>query len=242
MPVMPEDIVLYGSLMMPEDDTNQVGGGVDLSTQISFTDINPAGLVEFVSDNLSDSGTVIITGRDTAGVVITQGVSLNGTTPVVTQHVLNTVLKVQAMTHSGTLTVRELSGEVLMKLPPSVNQIRRPFFNVAADVPGGVNKLYFEKIFMRNNHLSLALTQAQISKTLDPSGKIEFALEPSLNGTDTTNNRNISPSGYTFDTTSKTIGNHLPQSAQGIWLRLTLNAGDLAQNTFVTLREAGLTV
>ena len=82
----------------------------------------------------------------------------------------------------------------------------------------------------------------------DPSGKVAFALESTLNGSDDNgvgNNRLVAPSGYTFDSAAKNVANsqnHSAQAGQGVWLELSLTAGDTAVKSNVVLRESGQTV
>jgi hypothetical protein len=84
MSVLPSDIVAYGSANMPETDGVIIGGAVDFSRRIAFYDISPAGAVDFVSSNPTDTGVYIqIAGRDATGAIQTPAaLALNGTTPV----------------------------------------------------------------------------------------------------------------------------------------------------------------
>jgi hypothetical protein len=139
-------------------------------------------------------------------------------------------------------------GMVLDKSPNEVTQVRRPFYNAEANPSGGATKYYYEKVFIRNNNTTIALTNASIAEQSDPSAKVDFALESTLNGTDTNgsgNNRQVAPAGYSFDSATKNVANsqnHSPSSGQGTWMRLTLAGGDAAQNTYWVPREAGSTI
>jgi hypothetical protein len=84
MSVIPNDLVAYGSANMPEADSVAVGGAVDFSRRVAFYDITPAGTIDFVSSNASDTTVKIqVAGRDSTGVIQTPAaVSLNGTTVV----------------------------------------------------------------------------------------------------------------------------------------------------------------
>src|SRR5215469_1758148 len=85
MSVTPADIVLYGSLNMPEADGVLIGGAVDFGTSVVFNDISPAGTVDWVSSSASDTAVKAqIAGRDSTGVIQTPAaITLTGTTPVV---------------------------------------------------------------------------------------------------------------------------------------------------------------
>lgn len=79
MSVLPSDIVLYGSANMPEADGATNGGAVDFSRRVAFYDIAPAGTVDVISSSLADTATkIIFYGRDTAGVIQSQTLTLNG--------------------------------------------------------------------------------------------------------------------------------------------------------------------
>ncbi len=79
MSVLPSDIVTYGAVNMPEADNLPVGGAVDLTRRIAFYDISATGNVDAVSSSASDTATKIAYyGRDAAGAIQTQTLTLNG--------------------------------------------------------------------------------------------------------------------------------------------------------------------
>jgi hypothetical protein len=79
MSVLPSDIVVYGSANMPEADGMPVGGSVDFTRRVAFYDIAPAGTVDVISSSPSDTATKITyCGRDPAGVIQSQTLTLNG--------------------------------------------------------------------------------------------------------------------------------------------------------------------
>lgn len=147
-------------------------------------------------------------------------------------------------TPDGTTGFLVSDGMVFEKTPNEVDEIRRPFYNALAEESGGSNRTYYEKIFAENTHATLALTSAQIKEAADPSTNVDFALESSLDGSDTNGagNRQTHTGGYTFNSTDKNVANsqsHTAGAGQGIWLQLTLNAGEPANNTSVTMQETG---
>jgi len=132
-----------------------------------------------------------------------------------------------------------------------VFQVRRPFYNASADVPGGSAKAYFDKGFFMNRNATLALTGSQVIKAADGSGGlIDFGVvNPNVLDDATTNgggnNRQVAPAGVTFDAAAKNVANGQALSAgsaQGFWLRLSLPAGQIAENTTVTMRLQGNTI
>ena len=93
MSVLPSDIVVYGAANMPEADGIATGGAVDFSRRVAFYDIAPAGKVDVISSSASDTATKIAYyGRDPAGVIQSQTLTLNGQTWVAGSHQLERLL------------------------------------------------------------------------------------------------------------------------------------------------------
>lgn len=142
----------------------------------------------------------------------------------------------------ATSTFKVSPGMVFDKSPAEVLQVRRPFYNAAAPATG--TRKYYEKLFFKNTHATLALTSAVIKEASDPSGKIAFMLPATLDDTGNNgagNNRQVAPSG-TFNSSDKNVANsqnHTAGAAQGTWIELSLAAGDAATKTTYTLREEG---
>ena len=252
MPITASDLIIYGSASMPETDSVlDIGGVIDLTTLIVFTDISPAGTVEAVSDNGADTTQQLtLTGRSTGGSVITETLTLNGVTPISFTNVFERFLKFELDgVTTGNIVVRK-SGDAgdLATFTPGVTTIRRPFYSVSSDVAGGSTKEFHEKIFLKNEHPTLDLTEAQIIEYADPGSNITFALESTLDGSDTNgagNNRLVEPGGYTFNSSAKNVANsqnHTSLASQGIWLKLTLPAGTQPAKSTYTLRETGKTI
>lgn len=252
MPITASDIVIYGSQTMPENDgTLNIGGAIDLTTLIVFVDIDTPGTIEVVSDDNSDNTQQLTaTGRNIGGSIISESVTLNGTTPVPLSNTYERFMKFELDGATlGNVTVRKSgnAGDLAVFLIGTTT-IRQPFYLASADVSGGSSREYHEKIFVRNDHPTLDLTEAQILEISDPGANVTFALESVLDGSDTNgagNNRFVAPGGYTFDSSAKNVANsqnHTSQSAQGVWLKLTLAAGSApAKNTY-TIRETGKTI
>src|SRR5262245_6779204 len=79
MSVLPSDIVAYGSANMPAADGATVGGAVDFTRRVAFYDIAPVGSVDVISSSSSDTATKITySGRDAAGAIQSQTLTLNG--------------------------------------------------------------------------------------------------------------------------------------------------------------------
>jgi hypothetical protein len=158
---------------------------------------------------------------------------------------------------SSASTYSIYEGMLFDLAPNQVTQIRRPFYNAAADVPGGSNRTYYEKIFAVNSNTTTALTVVVISKQVDPSsGTLQFALTNALNDTGTVANRQTAPvsgiTSFSSGSSPQTINVPSPQNlpsgatpnaagAQGMWLSLALTAGLAAAKTSFDIRVTGQT-
>ena len=155
-------------------------------------------------------------------------------------------------------TTYDIYQGMLFDLTPNqITQVRRPFYNAAADVSGGSNRTYYEKVFAVNNNTTTALTVANIIKQVDPtSGTLQFALTNALNDTSTVANRQTLPTvaitAFSSGSAPQTIAVPAPQNlpsgaapnaagAQGIWLSLLLTAGLAPAKTSFTVRISGQT-
>ena len=251
MPIVASDIVAYGSASMPDDDTpTGIGGAIDTAIRVVFTDIAATDQIEFLSSSAGDTTqTLTIYGRNAAGELVSEGNTLTGVTVVTTTLAFERVLKITlSATAAGTITVRDQDTDTtIASIEPGVTEIRRPFYDAAADATGGSTRNYYDKVFFKNDHGSLTLTSAVIKEQADPQTVVDFGLESTLDGSDTNGagNRQTHTGGYTFDSTDKNVANSqnlTAGSAQGCWLRLQLTAGLGAQNTSVTMRVSGNTV
>jgi hypothetical protein len=158
---------------------------------------------------------------------------------------------------SSSTTYDIYQGMLLDKLPNLITQVRRPFYNAAADVSGGSNRTYYEKVFAVDNNTTTALTVANIIKQVDPgSGTLQFALTNALNDTSTVATRQTLPTvaitAFSSGSAPQTIAVPSPQNlpsgaapnaagAQGIWLSLLLTAGLAPAKTSFTIRVSGQT-
>lgn len=254
MPIVAADIIAYGSASMPDTDTpTGIGGAEDQTIRVVFTDIASTDEIEFLSSSASDTDqTLTVYGRNAAGELVNDSGTMNGTTVVtITGTAFERILKITITGGSamvGICTVRDQDTDTtIAALEVGVTEIRRPFYDAAADASGGSTREYYDKIFFANTHGSLTLTSAQIIENADPQTVVAFDLESSLDGTDTNGagDRQTHTGGYTFDSTDKDVANSqnlTAGSAQGCWLQLTLTAGLGAQNTTVTMRVSGNTV
>lgn len=135
-------------------------------------------------------------------------------------------------------------GVALTGTTTQVLGITRLFVGSSADVAGGSNRSYYEKIFVNNNNQSTALTSAQIeilsnSPALPSGAALDMGLAAALNDTATIANRQTAPGSVTFTTQPAYVsvpGGSLPAStaagnaagAMAVWVRLNLTAGTAA--------------
>lgn len=251
MSVTSTDLVFYGAANQPEADGTTVGGAIDTTCRYVFDSSTLANTlndsVEVLSSASGDtSQTVTITGRNTAGSIVTDSLSLNGTTVVNGTTVFERILKVViSASHTGTVTVRKATGDTtIVAIESGVLTVRRLGYGISADVSTGSTRNYYEKIFVKNNNGTNALLSAVISENADPSSIVTFDLESSKGGSNTSTNRQTAPSTGmlgSFDNTDKNCpdtdlgaGEYL-----GIWVKITLTAGLAAAKTTWTPKISG---
>ena len=143
--------------------------------------------------------------------------------------------------------------------------ITRLFTGATANVGGGADITFYEKVFVNNNNATAgtntgtALTGAAvliqaISPSLPGTDTIEIALANALNDTTTIANRQAAPSGATSFTAGAppqsisvpspgnlpaSLGNGSPAGAQAIWIALLAKAGSAAWEGTSTIRTTG---
>jgi len=250
MSIASTDIIIYGSANMPEADGSTTGGAIDTGVRLVFSDISANDTVEVLSSNVGDTTqTVTVTGRNVAGSIVSDVLSLNGTTVVNGVVSFERILKIVInASHAGTITLRKASDNVtIATIESGVLTIRRAFYNVAADASGGSTRTYYEKCFVKNTHGSLSLLNCTIVEGSDGTegvgADVTFDLEDAVNDNNSSVSRTTAPTGMlgTFTDSSKTCpGNDLAAgSAIGVWLKLSLPAGTAAQNTTFTLTTNG---
>lgn len=256
MALQNSDIVIYGSTNMQENnvDTPQ-GGSINTAIKMTFVDItgtNPSP-VNVVSDNVADTGSLVVTGRSVGGSITTDTINLDGTTLVSGTTNFERILKVLETGHIGTITVTaQNGGYTLGTLESGVEQLRRPFYSPTGEAAGGSDIDFYEKVFIKNNSTGNDLLSMTIGENNDGteavSADVTFALETGLNGTGVSTNRITSPdtgvllSGVFSDDTKNLPGDNLTiGDAIGVWLKLNVPAGTTPINTTFTFDINGAT-
>ncbi len=148
-------------------------------------------------------------------------------------------------TNSDATSVFRISqGCVFDKSPNEITQIRRPFYNAVAPTSG--TRKYYDKLFFKNTHGTLSLTTAQVVEQADPTAKIAFGLAASkgdTGGNGAGNSRQVAPSAITFDSATKAVPTNTLAAGEtiGVWVELSLAAGDSPQDNTYTTRLTGNT-
>ncbi len=243
MSITAADLVAYASANMPADDSSTSGGAIDTLRRIDFTQIAATDKIEAVSSAAGDTTqTITLTGRKADGSIVSETLSLNGTTAVATTNNYERLLKAElSATCTGNVTVRRQTGPSTLRIIPAGERGFMAIFRQLASDPS-VQKDYYCKFFWKNT-ATLALTSAVVKENADPDNRITHALAASLDDSGSVANRVTSP-GLTFSNADKNVPNAQNLSAGsaiGVWLNLTLPAADAAHRTTYTSELAGQT-
>lgn len=245
MSIAAADLLLYGSASRPEDDTSLTGGAVTLEHRPEYTELTANAVIAVISDG-ADTRTVTVKGRNAAGAVVSDVITLNGAVEalgVVTFERIQSVIA-SATSASRTVTVKQGSGGATKGTIP-VNEIGfyRLFLNSASE--SGIATRY-EKVFWRNNHATLTLNAALVRLTVDASAKIKIGLAATKGDSATIANRKAVPAGISFvdDNVDVSVPGTILEALTniGVWIEQTLSASDIAYRSSFTQRLSGSSV
>jgi hypothetical protein len=246
MSISSSELIFYSSANIPTDDTTTSGGAISTTSRPELTQFSGAAIVQIVSDG-ADTRAVTVTGRLATGVVDTEVITANGTTPVSGAKTFERIQKLVASATSGTRTisVKEGAGGTV-RATISVNETTRhiAFQNSASDP--STTKARSEKVFGKNTNGTLTLTAATVTLTADPTGNITIALAASVDDSGSVANR-LASTGLTFsdDSVALTVpgGGNIPAgSAIGVWVLQSLAAAAAATKSTFTLKLQGTTI
>lgn len=243
MPIASTDLILKGPLSNPIDDVAASGGAPDAQRRPVFTQLLANSTMTYVSSG-ADTRTATTTGRDITGAVVSEGVVLNGTTPVSGSQIFERI-QLTSMSASGAQTVTAGGSGVgnLAQIPPGEIAFYMNFRNSASDTS---QKIRYEKVFFRNNHATLTLNSAQIQLFADPSGVLQIGLTAAKNDSTSVSNRLAAPGGVSFvgvGVNQSVVGTTLEALAyQGVWVSQTLAANNAPIKNSFTLQLTGTTV
>lgn len=248
------------------DDASTIGGDIDLAWCPSFTQIAQAAgataKVRVASNGTSD-GTkkLVVVGRDFTGTVVTDTIAISATANTFTlgslqferiqQAYVTASDGVTKTVPAGTITVTDNAGT-----PNTLGTIGGTglgsqygfymlFENSASDP--SVSKTRYEIIYAKNTDATLSLTSAQVTLTVDASGKLSIALANATGAMSTTTNRVTAPGSISaFSGVGSAIavpGGSLAAGGYiGIVVKQALLAGDAAQKNPFTVQLQGNTV
>lgn len=252
MPIVAADIVLYASANMPDVDTGTNGGAIDPLRRLTMTQIAANDDIEVISSSAGDTQNCTIVGRNAGGSIVSETAALTGVTAKIfaTLGVIERVLSVELASGAvGTITVRRsVAGATVGTIPVGERGFMAMFRKAASDP--AVQKDYFTKGFLKNNHATLALLSAVVRQNSDPDARINHLLANAVNDSATTADRLTAPAAGatqdpdTFDDTDKNVpGTDLAATAAiGVWLRLRLPAADPPHRASYALELAGQSV
>lgn len=248
MAVTASDIVIYASQYKPKNDTDTSGGDINSGLRVTFTDIVSTDVVELLSSSASDSGNVVITGRNSAGILLNETVALSGTTTVSgSQQFERIVSAIYSSTPVGDITLRDASTDASIGvIYTNESGFERVFYDATANQAGGDDKILYEKVFVKNNNTSTALNNVTVGEVATGLYTIiEFGLEEVKQSSESTANRTVVPTGV--NTFGDNASSGLPQDGylnpldyQGVWLKLTLEDGASTSNSFYRLQIDGV--
>lgn len=242
----------YCAQSHPETDSGVPGGPIDPLMRALFTDLAASDDVEVLSDDAADVGqNFYISGRDGSGNFVWEINSLNGTTAVIcsTMGVIERLEEFRMLDDDfiGNITVRRsVAGADIGVVPEGEIGFKRVFRGAYAN--DNVSKDYYEKVFLRNIHPTVSVINLEIDEDADPAADLTFTLAAAINDEAYTTDRITTPgtddtNPDTFDASAKDSPSDLePGDAIGVWLKLTVAAGQTNTKNTYTLGVAGDTI
>lgn len=243
---LPEDLVLYYAANAPDDDTSTVGGAIDTAARPLDAELaGPPQDLEAVSDG-TDTRNITVIWRDTTGVIQTNTVALTSTTPVTVATGVERVLEASLATPDATNTVTlriAAAGATQHTFNPNETLALRAFRRSFSDPDSPLN--WFEKQFWSNDDGALALTEAEVTLTADPSAVILIALDNAKDAATTATDRLTAPAagvgafvddGIAIGVPDTFLG---PAEAIGTWIQMQLATGNPALRSSYTLQISG---
>lgn len=242
MPIAATDLLLFCSASRPLDDVSTTGGAISTDTRPEFTDFSATAVIALVSDG-ADTRSVDCKFRNAAGAIVNETLVLNGTTEVLSSASAERLLSIIAQTTSATriVSVKQGAGGTVRGTIPVNEKGFAALFIDSKSESGATTR--WEKVFYKNNHGSLTLSNSIVTLTADPAAKLRIGLESALNDTDTVANRKTDPVvtevDDNVDASVPNSGNMLAGDRIGVWVELQLVASDLPQKNSWTLRLQG---
>ena len=245
MPIVAADLIPNGSASRPSDDTSTTGGAIATTDRPDFTQLTANALIAVISDG-ADVRTVTVEGRNAAGAVTTDVITLTGAVEAVGVVTFERILTLTLSASDGarTVTVRQGAGGATRATIGPNETTRTAFYRRSASESGIV--IRYEKMFWKNNHATLTLNAAAVVLTADPDARIRLGLATAINDTATVVNRKTAPAGVSFvdDNVSQSVPGGILAAADriGTWIEENLPAADAAHRTTFTTQLSGTSV
>jgi hypothetical protein len=245
MPIVAADLVKYGSLLRPSDDTSTTGGAIDTLDRPDITQLTANAVIAVISDG-ADTRSVTVQGRNAAGAIISEAITLNGAVEALGSLTFERILTITLSATSATRTVlvRQGAGGAT-RAQIGINETTRTslFRQSASEATIAIR---YEKTFWKNNHATLTLNSAQVRLTVDPDSRIRIGLATSINDTGQIANRKTAPGGVTFvdDNVFQAVPGGVLTAGDriGVWWEQNLPANDGAHRTSATDELSGTSV
>lgn len=252
MAVTSADLVAYRAATRPKTDaTANVGGAIDNLRYHDFTQLQANDTLYVKSTSASDTQNVTVAVRDTAGVIQQVTVGVNGTTGAdlsglgTVERVLDVELASAAI---GTITIGRGSlavpGVAVRTIPPGKRGFGVLFYDSVSTTS---ERKVTEKVFWKNEHGSLALTNAKVRIVTggDPAGVMKMAIEDAKGDSSTLGTRLADNTALGLSFVDDNVQQAVPSDQLGagenigVWLEMTLAANNAPIRNTVTLELAG---
>ena len=253
-------LIIYASSGMPEDDSTVTGGDINSGIRLQFDALEASTTVVAYSTSNVDINTLTVYGRNNAGSIVNEAITVSGTGLSLGGSTTFSGIFKATLSHAtgfGLITVSGSSQNVVAKIPINESGFRLPFY--AATSAAGSSKTFYEKVFVKNRSGSSTLNTANVLQIADTgvSSKITFGLENGkscpgpflLSGVGPTGlvaNRLTIPSHVdSFGSGTSGVwpsgtGNLEPTAYQGVWLKLSLDAGEGKIDSFYEIDASGM--
>jgi len=245
MSIVAAELIAYGSASRPSDDVSAAGGAIDLTDRPTFTQLTANAVIAAVSDG-ADTRTLTVQGRNAAGDVVTDVITLTGAVEAVGGVTFERILTLtlSAGSASRTVTVKQGAGGAT-RATLAINQVSATaFFRQSSSAAS--QKIRYEKFFWKNTNATLSLTTAQVMLTADPDARIRIGAAPSKGDSASVATRLTAPSSVTFVDDSVAIsvptGSLAAGEALGVWVEQDLPATDPAHKSTFTTQLSGNSV
>ena len=249
MAVTSSNLVLYASANMPLNDSTTSGGAIDSGVRVTFTDPSSAAQLIIFSSSASDtSQTLALKGRNAAGSIITESMSLDGTTNVTSSNAFERVLTADlSAVGVGNITVSGNGVNQIAEIPIGESGFLRPFYDATSSISS--SKELYEKVFVKNNNTSSTLDGATLIPVVSTglASQITYGIENGKASPQSVSNRTTAPTGVdSFGSGASGVypngtGILTAHDYQGFWLKLSLEANESSINSFYEIQVSGTT-